>query len=125
MGTIVDGSVQAAPVVVIETEALATQNQTTADTQSKEPKTGDATHLEIYATIAMVAGLTYLLLYFMEEGRGMTERGKEVFVAAFIRWAKKGGIFRKCCAMVAILCILVYYHSVGKREKRQVNLVRM
>lgn len=84
------------------------------DTQGEEPKTGDAAHVEVYATIAMIAGLAYLLLYFMEEGRGMTEREKEVFVAAFIRWAKKGGTFRRYCALAAIFCILVYYHAVGK-----------
>ena len=54
----------------------------------------------------------------MEEGRGMTEREKEVFVAAFIRWAKKGGRFRRCCAVAAIFCLLVYYHSIGKRAGR-------
>lgn len=85
------------------------------DADGKEPKTGDTAHVEIYATAAMIAGLTYLLLYFMEEGRGMTEREKEVFVAAFIRWAKKGGRFRKCCAIAAIFCLLVYYHGIGKR----------
>ncbi len=84
----------------------------------REPKTGDAAQVEIYATVAMIAGLTYLLLYFMEEGRGMTEREKEVFVAAFIRWAKKGGRFRRCCAVAAIFCLLVYYHSIGKRAGR-------
>lgn len=84
----------------------------------KEPKTGDTDYVEIYATLAMIAGLTYLLLYFMEEGRGMTEREKEVFVAAFIRWAKKGGRFRRCCAVAAIFCLLVYYHSIGKRAGR-------
>lgn len=83
-----------------------------------EPRTGDTTQIQIYATVAMIAGLTYLLLYFMEESRGMTEREKEVFVAAFIRWAKKGGRFRRCCAIVAIFCILVYYHSIGKRAGR-------
>ena len=83
-----------------------------------EPKTGDAAPTEIYATVAMIAGLTYLLLYFMEESRGMTEREKEVFVAAFIRWAKKGGRFRRCCAVAAIFCLLVYYHSIGKRAGR-------
>lgn len=86
--------------------------------EGREPKTGDATQVEIYATAAMIAGLAYLLLYFMEEGRGMTEREKEVFVAAFIRWAKKGGRFRKCCAIVAIFCLLAYYHSIGKRTGR-------
>ena len=87
-----------------------------AASNGREPKTGDPTLVEVYATVAMVAGLTYLLLCFMEEGRGMSEREKKVFVAAFIRWAKKGGRFRKCCAMVAIFCILVYYHAIGKHD---------
>lgn len=81
----------------------------------KEPKTGDAFHMEVYATLAMIAGLTYLLLYVMEESRGMSEREKEAFVAAFIRWGKKGGAFRKCCAMAAIFGLLMYYHAIGKR----------
>lgn len=80
----------------------------------REPGTGDTAHMEVYATIAMIAGLTYLLLYFMEESRGMTEREKDVFVAAFIRWGKKGGAFRKGCAVVAIFCLLAYYHAIGK-----------
>ena len=84
--------------------------------QAKEPKTGDASYIEVYATLAMIAGLTWLLLCFMEERRGMSVREKEVFVAAFIRWAKKGGIFRKCCAFAAIFCILAYYHGIGRRN---------
>ncbi|MDE7198114.1 MAG: hypothetical protein K2O15_04435, partial [Lachnospiraceae bacterium] len=97
-----------------QNQAAADKPAAPEDTQGKEPKTGDAAHVEVYATIAMIAGLAYLLLYFMEEGRGMTEREKEVFVAAFIRWAKKGGTFRRCCALAAIFCILVYYHAAGK-----------
>ena len=81
----------------------------------KEPKTGDTAYWEVYATLAMVAGLTYLLLYIMEESRGMSEREKEAAVAAFIRWGKKGGAFRKCCAMAAIFGLLMYYHTIGKR----------
>lgn len=97
----------------------ATSGQTAGGTgttaNGKEPKTGDASYLEVYATLAMIAGLTYLLLYIMEESRGMTEREKEAFVAAFIRWGKKGGAFRKCCAMAAIFGLLLYYHAIGKR----------
>lgn len=84
----------------------------------KEPKTGDASHMEVYATLAMIAGLTYLLLYIMEESRGMSEREKEAAVAALIRWGKKGGSFRKCCAMAAIFGLLMYYHAIGKRGQR-------
>lgn len=81
----------------------------------KEPKTGDASYLEVYATLAMIAGLTYLILYMLEESRGMSEREKETFIAAFIRWGKKGGAFRKGCAVAAIFCLLAYYHTIGKR----------
>lgn len=84
----------------------------------KEPKTGDTAYWEVYATLAMVAGLTYLLLYIMEESHGMTEREKEAAVAALIRWGKKGGAFRKCCAMAAIFGLLMYYHAIGKRGQR-------
>ena len=80
----------------------------------KEPKTGDASYLQVYATPAMIAGLTYLLLYVLEESRGMSEREKDAFVAAFIRWGKKGGAFRKCCAVAAIFCLLAYYYIIGK-----------
>lgn len=97
----------------------ATSGQTAGGTgtaaNGKEPKTGDASYLEVYATLAMIAGLTYLLLYMMEESRGMSEREKEAFVAAFIRWGKKGGAFRKGCAVAAIFCLLAYYHTIGKR----------
>lgn len=111
-------------VFVVQTAAPGTANsvapavpasESEGTKPEKEPQTADPTSVEVYATVAMIAGLTYLLLYFMEEGRGMSEREKEVFVAAFIRWAKKGGRFRRCCAVMAIFCILVYYHSIGKR----------
>ena len=104
--------------VTVRQEAVPKAENDQTPTGGGEPKTGDAAPTEIYATAAMIAGLTYLLLYFMEESRGMTEREKEVFVAAFIRWAKKGGRFRRCCAIAAIFCLLVYYHSIGKRAGR-------
>ncbi len=98
--------------------ASATSEQTAGGTgttaNGKEPKTGDASYLQVYATLAMIAGLTYLLLYVLEESRGMSEREKEAFVAAFIRWGKKGGAFRKGCAVIAIFCLLAYYHIIGK-----------
>lgn len=119
--TIADDGVGVEISTDAEVTAAVSDTPASAKTASeKEPRTDDASHVEIYATIAMIAGFTYLLLYFMEERRGMSEREKEVFVAAFIRWAKKGGKFRRCCALVAIFCILFYYHSVGKRIEGQV-----
>jgi len=106
---------RAAEIFEQEAVGMETENMV-KEGQAKEPKTGDASYIEVYATLAMIAGLTWLLLCFMEERRGMSVREKEVFVAAFIRWAKKGGIFRKCCAFAAIFCILAYYHGIGRRN---------
>lgn len=118
-----DGTIVAAPAATIEKTAAGSAPSPRAG-QGGEPKTGDSTLVNIYATIAMIAGLTYLFLVFLEERQGMTEREKEIFVAAFIRWAKKGGIFRKCCAIAAIFCILFYFHSVGKRSGRQGGIAK-
>ncbi len=77
-----------------------------------EPKTGDGSHVEIYATVSMIAGFSYLLLYFRE--RGMTEEKKEELVLRLVRWAKEKGGIRKLAALALIFLLLAYYHSVGK-----------
>lgn len=78
------------------------------------PKTGDNVHLELYATLAMVAGLSYLYLYFTEHTEGMTEVEKQKLVSVLIAWAKQGSCFRKPLAFAAIFLLLLYYHSIGK-----------
>ena len=80
-----------------------------------EPKTGDDSHVEIYATIGMIAGLSYLLLYFADGTSGMTEEEKKEIVGALVKWARKGKRFRKYVALAIVFVILVYYHSIGKR----------
>ena len=80
-----------------------------------EPDTGDHTPIELGATLSMIAGLTYLLLYFADRRRGMTEETKRELVSRLIAWAKQGGRIRKCLALAAIFVLLVYYHSVGKK----------
>lgn len=82
-----------------------------------EPKTGDVTPLEMYATLAMIAGLSYLLLYFTDKEKGMTEEKKKELVGKLVRWAKGGGRFKKCLAMAAIVVLLVYYHSIGRKAR--------
>lgn len=79
----------------------------------KEPKTGDTSQVDIYATVAMIAGLLYLLLYFADKERGITEEEKNELVSALIRWAKRGGCLRRYTAIAAIFCLLCYYHSIG------------
>lgn len=113
--TQISGGQEAGAVVLVPESADMAEGTSEQPASEREPNTGDATHVEIYATIAMIAGLAYLFFYFMEEERGMTEREKEVFVAAFIRWGRRGGSFRKGCAVVAIFCLLAYYHAIGKR----------
>lgn len=92
-------------------------NSNSAGNSSKdaEPKTGDSFHVEIYATVAMIAGLTYLLLYFADKEKGMTEEKKQEIVSAMIRWAKRGRRIRKYVVLVPIFILLCYYHSIGKR----------
>lgn len=95
----------------------ASNNTSTKTGQSKggEPKTGDSTPLELYATLAMIAGFAYLLLYFTDRKGGMTEETKKELVSRLIRWAKRGGKIRKLLALAAIFVLLVYYYSIGKK----------
>ncbi len=89
-----------------------------------EPKTGDAFHVEVYATFAMIAGMLYLLLYFADQERGMTEETKKELVSALVRWAKRGGRLRRYAAIAAIFCLLCYYHSIGKSHALRKSLER-
>lgn len=78
-----------------------------------EPRTGDSTHIKVYATAAMIAGFSYLLLYFEGE-HGITESQKEEIVYHLVSWAKKGGAIRRMLGLAAIFFFLAYYHSIGK-----------
>lgn len=84
-----------------------------------EPKTGEAPHIEIYATIAMISGMLYLYLGGVEGG--MTETEKKELVSRLIEWAKKGGSFRRGAALMIIFFVLFYYHSIGKRRSANVK----
>lgn len=77
-----------------------------------EPKTGDTSHVEIYATASMIAGFSYLLLYFRDHG--MTEEKKEELVSRLVEWARGKGGIRRMLALMAIFLVLAYYHSIGK-----------
>lgn len=90
-------------------------NAGTSPTSGKPvPMTGDAAHLELYATAAMIAGLSYLLLEMADE-QGMTEEKKRELTARLIRWAKQGGAIRRILAFMAMFLILAYYHAIGKQ----------
>lgn len=83
--------------------------------KDNEPKTGDDTPLELCATLSMIAGFAYLLLYFADRDRGMTEETKKELVSRLVAWAKQGGRIRRYLALMAIFVLLVYYHSIGKK----------
>lgn len=93
------------------------KNDTKNNNQNdKEPKTGADSHPQIYATIAMIAGLSYIMLLFIEE-HGMTEEEKEALIARLVGWAKRGRKFRRMFALAIIFFVLVYYHSIGKQNE--------
>lgn len=90
-------------------------NAATTRTKDNEPKTQDNTPIELYATLAMISGLSYLLLYFTERRHGMSEEIKKELISRLIVWAKKGSRMRSLLALAAIFMLLVYYHSIGKQ----------
>ena len=97
-----------------ESDSKDSRDKKSGRTGDGEPKTGDGAPLEMVATLAMISGLSYVLLYFLERRRGMTEEMKKEITARIIAWAKKGGRLRKGMAIAAIFVFLVYYHSIGK-----------
>ena len=78
-----------------------------------EPKTGEGPQVQVYATAAMIAGFSYLLLYFQGES-GITEQEKEEIIYRLVSWAKQGGSVRRILGLAVIFLFLAYYHSVGK-----------
>lgn len=93
-------------------EKIITRQDSTRD---DEPKTGDDTPVELCATLGMIAGFAYLLLYFADRECGMTEETKEELVSRLVGWAKQGGRLRRYLALATIFVLLVYYHSIGKK----------
>lgn len=104
------------PVSVKLTDAAGGSTDSRTDDKSKdnEPKTGDDTPFALYAALAMISGLAYVMLYFADRRRGMTKERKQELVAGIVGWAKSGGRMRRAFALAAIFIILVYYHSIGK-----------
>lgn len=109
IGTVVGEVVNTVPVTY-----SGSTEKTANPVRETEPRTGDISHLEVYATIAMVSGLLYVLLYFTTDRNGMTQEEKEQFLSCLISWAKRGGKLRRLLATAVIFLFLVYYHSIGK-----------
>ena len=79
----------------------------------REPSTGEQASVKIFATLGMIAGFTYLLLYFKSGDNGITEREKKAVISRLVHWAQKGKL-RKYPALLLISLFLLYYHSIGK-----------
>lgn len=104
---------ESAPASLQTSEENTVQKEAAGD--GTEPKTGENMAVEVYATVAMIAGLMYLLSYFDSEKCGMTEAEKRELLTRIIKWSRKGGWFRIGLALAAIFLLLVYYHSIGKK----------
>lgn len=82
-----------------------------------EPRTADGAPLELYATIAMIAGFFYLLLLFLEK-YDITEEKRRESLARLVKWARRGGWPRKLPVMAALLLMRSYYRIVGGQSSK-------
>ena len=85
------------------------------DEPQKPPMTGDTARVQVYATLAMIAGMLYLLLYFADGSIGMTEEEKNKLVSRLIGWAKGRNIIVRYAAIAAVFMLLLVYHSFGRK----------
>lgn len=81
----------------------------------QEPETGIADYPQFYATIVVIAGLSYIIVLFLER-HGMTEARKDTIIARLVRWAKRGRGLRRLFAKMLILLVLAYYHGIGRLD---------
>lgn len=89
--------------------------------KDEEPplKTGDFTPINMYATLAMISGMSYVLIMFSDSVFAMSEEQKKDIVYRLIRWAKKKSRFKKIIALMMITVVLAYYHAIGKKVNRK------
>lgn len=83
------------------------------------PQTGEMKIVHIYATLAMIGGMTYLLLYFKPLDVTMSEETKKKLVDKLIKWAKSRNKFVKAIALLGISVVLFYYHFMTHFIKRE------
>ena len=83
------------------------------------PQTGDMKVVHIYATMAMIGGMTYLLCYFKPIDVSMTEETKKKLVDKLIKWAKSRNRFVKVIALFGISVVLFYYYFMANFRKQK------
>ena len=94
------------------------QNLLTADNRrDREPRTADGVPLEMYATIAMIAGFFYLILLFLDR-YDITEEERRESLARLVRWAKRGGWLRRLPVMAALYTMRLYYRVIGGQASK-------
>lgn len=86
------------------------------------PQTEDIKVVHIYATMAMIGGMTYLLCYFKPIDVSMTEETKKKLVDKLIKWAKSKNRLVKMIALVGISVVLFYYHFMANCRKRNAKV---
>ncbi len=98
-------------------QSAASQGQLGAD----EPKTGDSV-LPI-ATLAMIGGMSYLADLFLNKRNvlGMSESQKNILVHRIIKWARGRNMLVRWFAIMVIVVVLTYYHSIGKKCGEQID----
>lgn len=80
-----------------------------------EPKTADGISLELYATVAMIAGFFYLLLLFLDK-YDISEEERRESLARLVKWAKRGGRLRRLPVMAVLLVMRTYYRVMGGQQ---------
>ncbi len=90
-------------------------------TGTREPKTGDAS-IPV-ATLAMIGGMSYLADLFLNKRNvlGMSETQKNMLVHRIVEWARGRNMLVRWLAVMVIVVILAYYHSIGKKCGEQMN----
>ena len=100
------------PIESTEKEELVVKNE---PNEEKVPYTGDISSVQMYATLAMIAGFTYVLIMFTSDLFGMTEKTKEHIIKKLIRWGKGKNVMIRGVAITIMFVVLVYYHAIGKK----------
>ncbi len=85
--------------------------------RDREPRTADSVPMEMYATIAMIAGFFYLILLFLDR-YDITEEERRESLARLVRWAKRGGWFRRLPVMAVLYTMRLYYHMTHGQEPK-------
>lgn len=67
--------------------------------------------MEFYATVAMISGFAYLMIYFTDSEKYMNEEEKKNRVTAWIQWGRQGGSLRRYVALVVIFFLLLHYYQ--------------